>query len=62
MHSRFSARIVGSLLAIFCCVGSPTCAESFSLPPDASSWVNSAPLSMETLKGKAAVLWFFEEQ
>lgn len=31
------------------------------LPTDAASWLNSAPITAEMLKGKAAVLWFYEE-
>jgi thiol-disulfide isomerase/thioredoxin len=32
------------------------------LPSDPAAWVNSPPLSVESLKGKAVVLWFYEEQ
>jgi thiol-disulfide isomerase/thioredoxin len=32
------------------------------LPSDPAAWVNSPPLSAESLKGKAVVLWFYEEQ
>lgn len=31
-------------------------------PTDPGAWVNSGPLSMESLKGKGVVLWFFEEE
>ena len=31
------------------------------LPSDPSMWVNSAPISLQALKGKAALLWFYEE-
>ncbi len=30
-------------------------------PTDPASWLNSPPLSVESLQGKAAFLWFFEE-
>jgi hypothetical protein len=30
-------------------------------PRDAASWLNSAPITEQTLKGKAAVLYFYEE-
>jgi hypothetical protein len=30
-------------------------------PTDAAAWLNSPPISSETLDGKAAVLYFFEE-
>src|SRR5690349_3653751 len=32
------------------------------LPRDPAAWLNSPPLSVEALKGKGVVLWFFEEQ
>ncbi len=32
------------------------------LPRDPAAWLNSAPLTADSLKGKAAFLWFFEEQ
>lgn len=31
------------------------------LPSDPTAWINSAPISNEALKGKAAVLFYFEE-
>lgn len=31
------------------------------LPWNPAQWINSGPISAESLKGKAAVLWFFEE-
>ncbi len=35
---------------------------SAPLPPEQASWINSAPLSLDSLAGKGAVIWFFEEQ
>jgi thiol-disulfide isomerase/thioredoxin len=32
------------------------------LPAEDSAWINSSPLSVENLKGKAVILWFFEEE
>jgi hypothetical protein len=32
------------------------------LPTNPQQWVNSPPLTAPMLKGKAAVLWFYEEQ
>ncbi|MCI0356903.1 MAG: peroxiredoxin family protein, partial [Planctomycetaceae bacterium] len=37
-------------------------ADSFQLPDQPAAWVNSPPISLSALKGKAAVLWFYEEQ
>jgi hypothetical protein len=34
----------------------------FQLPSNPAQWINSRPISMEQLRGKAAVLYFFEEQ
>lgn len=41
--------------------GQDTTGGKFQLPSDPAQWVNSAPISLEALEGKAAVLWFFEE-
>ncbi|SFJ37042.1 TlpA family protein disulfide reductase [Planctomicrobium piriforme] len=35
--------------------------DGFSLPADPAQWINSGPISMESLKGKSAFLWFYEE-
>jgi thiol-disulfide isomerase/thioredoxin len=32
------------------------------LPSEETAWINSSPLSVENLKGKAVILWFFEEE
>lgn len=31
------------------------------LPTEASAWINSSPITAEMLKGKAALLYFYEE-
>ena len=36
--------------------------DAFRLPDQPAAWVNSPPISLSALKGKAAVLWFYEEQ
>ena len=35
--------------------------SEFKLPEDPAAWVNSGPISMQTLASKGAVLWFYEE-
>lgn len=35
--------------------------EEGVLPVAPSAWINSPPLSEESLRGKAAILWFYEE-
>lgn len=52
--------IVVCFLLGFC--GQDAQSADLKLPNEPSQWLNSSPLSLETLKGKAAVLWFFEEQ
>src|SRR4051812_37123176 len=32
------------------------------LPGKEADWINSSPLTVENLKGKAVILWFFEEE
>ena len=41
---------------------SPAQNISAPLPTEAASWINTSPLSLESLEGKGVVLWFFEEQ
>ena len=40
-------------------IGQETAEELF--PTDSSAWLNSPPISLESLKDKAAILYFFEE-
>lgn len=40
-------------------MGQETSSELF--PEDSAAWLNSQPISSETLKNKAAILYFFEE-
>lgn len=35
--------------------------QAFELPQSPQAWLNSPPLSMESMRGKAVVLYFFEE-
>ncbi len=43
--------------------GQASAAETAELlPPDPEAWLNSPPLTVDALKGKGVVLWFFEEQ
>lgn len=35
---------------------------SFELPENPAAWINSRPITSAGLKGKGAVLWFYEEQ
>lgn len=41
--------------------GSSAPERSFELPTDPAMWVNGTPLSLESLKGKGAVMLFYEE-
>ena len=50
-----------SLLALILTVESSFAAEAPPLPSDPGVWINSPPLSVQQLKGKAVFLYFFEE-
>ena len=50
-----------SLLALILTMGSSFAAEAPPLPSDPGVWINSPPLSVQQLKGKAVFLYFFEE-
>ena len=62
---RRSVRVILGLsaLAAGCLLGGPAAvvAEEGVLPVAPSAWINSPPLSEESLRGKAAILWFYEE-
>lgn len=36
-------------------------ADAQALPSQQKNWLNSSPLTLEAIKGKGALLWFFEE-
>ncbi len=60
MRSQISTLTVAFVLqGLVCSVSSA--ARAPELPDDQDSWVNSPPISLSTLEGKAAILWFFEE-
>lgn len=48
------------ILAAICLAQGVEAAEEL-LPTNPSMWLNSPPLSVESLKGKGVVLWFYEE-
>jgi thiol-disulfide isomerase/thioredoxin len=53
------------LLAFVFLLGSGTWAlaqEEPKLPDDPAQWINGGPITQDMLKGKAAFLWFYEEQ
>jgi hypothetical protein len=59
-------RLVLSAVVLFLAVVSPPLVwaqenSKLALPSDPSMWINSAPITMEALQGKAALLWFYEE-
>lgn len=56
----------GAFLAGVCWAASAAAQDSkkpneIPFPTDPASWIGSPPLTAEMLKGKAAVLWFYEE-
>jgi len=62
---RFRNLLVGILLSGVCCLFLAGAAfaedDPELLPHDPAVWLNSPPLTVEALKGKGVVLWFFEE-
>lgn len=42
-------------------LSSPAFAKGIQLPTDSRVWFNTSPVSLETLKGKGVVFYFFEE-
>src|SRR5439155_15687378 len=63
-YARRRIIAVGVMLALVCCAVNTPAQETsgkFQLPADPTQWVNSGPVSLDLLKGKAAVLWFYEE-
>ena len=57
--------VLTSLLVAGAAGGAPTgqvADDAFRLPDQPAAWINSPPISLAALKGKAAVLWFYEEQ
>jgi thiol-disulfide isomerase/thioredoxin len=58
---------IQALVASVCAVtvastaGAQSPSAAFSLPASPAAWVNSPPLTAEMLAGKAALLWFYEE-
>jgi len=67
LSKRLQAGAVLTSLLVAGAAGSVAAQESaakgeFRLPDQAAAWVNSTPISLSALKGKAAVLWFYDEQ
>lgn len=58
-----AAIIYGStLLGMVASPGQLTAQETdFQLPANPGNWINTPPINMDVLAGKAAVLYYFEE-
>lgn len=52
---------VVAVLGCLCLSGSAGADDTPAFPSDPNAWINSGPLSVNGLKGKGIVLWFFEE-
>ena len=48
-------------LTLLASVASTANAQQLDLPQDPRAWINSGPVSLETMKGKGVVFYFFEE-
>lgn len=52
----------GGWLILMAVCSSPVAQDTaLSLPANPGQWLNSDPISLEAMKGKGAVLYFFEE-
>ncbi len=54
-------RFAIGLFSLLVCSSLAAQDAGFSLPANPGQWLNSAPISLEAMKGKGAVLYFFEE-
>ena len=54
-------RVAVGLVLMLVCSNLAAQDRGMSLPTDSGQWLNSAPISLEAMKGKGAVLYFFEE-
>ena len=64
VRPRLSMNVCRLLWAVVACLGMLAESHGEEAPPfptDPNSWINSGPLSVDALKGKGIVLWFFEE-
>jgi hypothetical protein len=57
MGKRFAAGMI--LMGVCSAVAAQE--PGISLPANSGQWLNSAPISLDAMKGKGAVLYFFEE-
>jgi thiol-disulfide isomerase/thioredoxin len=69
MRARCWKVVAGAIVVASLCLAgqarllaqSPEQNISLPLPADSASWINSSPLSMASLEGKGALVYFFEE-
>jgi hypothetical protein len=54
-------RVAVGLVLMTVCSNLAAQDAEISLPANSAQWLNSAPISLEAMKGKGAVLYFFEE-
>jgi peroxiredoxin len=57
---RFS--LPAAMLVLALSGGTSIAANAIQLPTDPARWMNSPPVSLEAMKGKGVVIYFFEEQ
>lgn len=60
-RTLFSSIFVGCIVCLTAWPAELSAAETPPLPRDPAVWINSAPITLEQVRGKAVFLWFFEE-
>lgn len=56
-----NCRVAVPILATALCSVLTAQESSVTLPAAPGQWLNSSPISMQAMRGKGAVLYFFEE-
>ncbi len=59
--ARWFQRVLAAAVTIHVMLAAAHAATAPEFPSSPENWLNFGPLTVESLKGKAAVLWFFEE-
>lgn len=61
MNRHTLRRMAAGVIAMLACPLLLAQEERITLPTNPSQWINSQPISVDAIKGKGVVLYFFEE-